>query len=140
MDSSRNTDVKDGFAVTEFLRIITAVYEEESEALLKAQNNPQHINYVVGKMMVKSKGQINPELAMKITKCIVESDLPNIRKIQINLSEIKKPVTNNKQHVCGNSYAVGNTGTVFVCMKEPNHKGKHSQRFRWPNKTKEVQK
>lgn len=69
--------------VSEFLTIITKVYDEEKEALLVAQTNPYTINYVVGKIMVKSKGQIDPTLALKITKCIVESDLPNTFKINV---------------------------------------------------------
>lgn len=70
--------------IREFLNVITDVCEEESTALLKAQSNPQHINYVIGKIMVKSKGEIDPNLALKITRCIVESDLPNNRKMNID--------------------------------------------------------
>lgn len=77
------TEEQNGFAITEFFRILTEVYNEELTALLYAQNNPQHINYVVGKIMVKSKGKINPDLALKITKCIVESDLPNTRSLKL---------------------------------------------------------
>lgn len=36
--------------ITEFFNVITEVYNEEREALLKSQKNPQHINYVVGKV------------------------------------------------------------------------------------------
>ena len=73
--------------VSEFFKIITDVYDEEKSALLDSQRNPNQINYVVGKIMVKSKGKIDPKLAMKITQCIVESDLPNNRKMDITHNE-----------------------------------------------------
>ena len=65
------------------LTLISKVYDEEKSALLEAQTNPQIINYVVGKLMVASKGKIDPALALKVTKCIVESNLPNNREIII---------------------------------------------------------
>jgi Asp-tRNA(Asn)/Glu-tRNA(Gln) amidotransferase B subunit len=69
--------------IGEFFDILEEVYTEESSALLKAQSSPQMVNYVVGKIMAKSLGKISPEMALTITKCIVDSDLPNTGKMII---------------------------------------------------------
>ncbi len=69
--------------VKEFLEITAQVYDENTKVYLSASKNPQNVNYLVGKMMVKSKGMINPELAMKVVKAIVESEIQNIFKTTI---------------------------------------------------------
>ena len=71
-------------SIGEQFNTMAKVYEEESEALSLAQKNPQTINYIVGKIMVASRGEIDPELAMKVTKIIVESSLPNNNKMVIS--------------------------------------------------------
>ena len=69
--------------VRSFFEVISETFDENREEFLDAQTDPNMINYLVGKIMVKSKGEINPELSMKVIKAIVESDLPNTFKMTL---------------------------------------------------------
>jgi len=69
--------------VTEFLTYIKEVYDENTEVFLKARSDSQLINYLVGKMMVKTKGTTDPKVTLNTIKAIVQSDLPGTFKIDI---------------------------------------------------------
>lgn len=56
----------------EFLEAIYRVSQENPLHFADTQNQSAHINYLVGKIMVETKGQCDPELAMKVVKIIVE--------------------------------------------------------------------
>jgi Glu-tRNA(Gln) amidotransferase subunit E-like FAD-binding protein len=73
----------------EVMNILYKVYEEESEYLLKAESNQQIINYIVGKIMVESKGRIDPRLAINMTKAVVLTDIPNTKTTSLELVESK---------------------------------------------------
>lgn len=75
----------DEITLKEFFQILEEVYEKDSDVLLQAESNPQMINYLVGKILQKSKGIINPMLAMDITNTIVKSGLVQIRKMEITV-------------------------------------------------------
>ena len=53
---------------SELLRIIREVISEESQAVLEAKSNPQTINYLVGKVMQKTKGKADPTLTLDLLK------------------------------------------------------------------------
>ncbi len=53
---------------TELLKIIEAVISEESQAVEQAKSNPQTINYLVGKVMQKTKGKADPKLTLSLLK------------------------------------------------------------------------
>ncbi|MCH9041319.1 MAG: Asp-tRNA(Asn)/Glu-tRNA(Gln) amidotransferase subunit GatB [Nitrosopumilus sp.] len=53
---------------SELLGIIKAVIFEESKAVEEAKSNPQTINYLVGKVMQKTKGKADPKLTLDLLK------------------------------------------------------------------------
>lgn len=67
--------------VVEFLNCIKEIFDENKDIFLKAQIDPQLINYLVGKVMVKTKGIADTKVTLNTIKAIVESDLPNTIKI-----------------------------------------------------------
>jgi len=73
---------QDKLTISEFLNSLSEVYDENKEDFLNAQNKPQLINYLMGKLMIKTKGKVNPVLALTIFKAVVNSDLPNNRKLK----------------------------------------------------------
>jgi len=52
----------------ELLAIIKEVISEESQAVEQAKSNPQTINYLVGKVMQKTKGKADPKLTLDLLK------------------------------------------------------------------------
>lgn len=53
---------------SELLGIIKQVISEESQAVKQAKSNPQTINYLVGKVMQKTKGKADPTLTLDLLK------------------------------------------------------------------------
>jgi len=53
---------------SELLKIIQEVITEESQAVEEAKSNPQTINYLVGKVMQKTKGKADPTLTLDLFK------------------------------------------------------------------------
>ena len=53
---------------SELLKIIQEVITEESQAVEEAKSNPQTINYLVGKVMQKTKGKADPKLTLDLFK------------------------------------------------------------------------
>jgi aspartyl-tRNA(Asn)/glutamyl-tRNA(Gln) amidotransferase subunit B len=53
---------------SELLKIIQEVISEESQAVEEAKSNPQTINYLVGKVMQKTKGKADPTLTLDLFK------------------------------------------------------------------------
>ncbi|MBA4718483.1 MAG: Asp-tRNA(Asn)/Glu-tRNA(Gln) amidotransferase subunit GatB [Nitrosopumilus sp.] len=53
---------------SELLEIIQKVISEESQAVEEAKSNPQTINYLVGKIMQKTKGKADPKLTLDLLK------------------------------------------------------------------------
>jgi len=53
---------------SELLKIIQEVISEESQAVEEAKSNPQTINYLVGKVMKKTKGKADPTLTLDLFK------------------------------------------------------------------------
>jgi len=53
---------------SELLQIIEAVISEEPQAVVEAKSNPQTINYLVGKVMQKTKGKADPQLTLDLLK------------------------------------------------------------------------
>ncbi|MGQ0638352.1 MAG: Asp-tRNA(Asn)/Glu-tRNA(Gln) amidotransferase subunit GatB, partial [Nitrososphaerota archaeon] len=49
-------------------KVIDDVFVEEQKAVAEAQNNPDTINYLVGKVMKKTKGKANPSLTLDLIK------------------------------------------------------------------------
>ena len=52
----------------ELLQIIEQVLSEESQAVEEAKSNPQTINFLVGKVMQKTKGKADPKLTLELLK------------------------------------------------------------------------
>jgi len=52
----------------ELLGSVTRVISEESKAVDEAKSNPQTINYLVGKVMQKTKGKADPTLTLNLLK------------------------------------------------------------------------
>ena len=52
----------------ELLKIVEQVISEEPQALAEAKSNPQTINFLVGKVMQKTKGKANPQLTLDLLK------------------------------------------------------------------------
>ena len=69
--------------VSDFLKTTLEVYNENTEQFLLAQQDPNLVNYLVGKFMVKTKGKADPKTTMDIIKVIVNSDLPNMREMEV---------------------------------------------------------
>ena len=57
---------------SELLGIIKAVISEESKAAEEAKSNPQTINFLVGKVMQKTKGKADPKLTLDLFKKEIE--------------------------------------------------------------------
>ncbi len=53
---------------SELLEIVSSVISEESKAVDEAKSNPQTINYLVGKVMQKTKGKADPTLTLNLLK------------------------------------------------------------------------
>jgi len=53
---------------SELLGIIQEVISEEPQAVEEAKSNPQTINYLVGKVMQKTKGKADPKLTLDLLK------------------------------------------------------------------------
>jgi aspartyl-tRNA(Asn)/glutamyl-tRNA(Gln) amidotransferase subunit B len=53
---------------SELTKIIELVISEESQAVEQAKSNPQTINYLVGKVMQKTKGKADPKLTLDLLK------------------------------------------------------------------------
>jgi len=53
---------------SELSGIISKVISEEPQAVEQAKSNPQTINYLVGKVMQKTKGKADPVLTLEILK------------------------------------------------------------------------
>ncbi len=53
---------------SELLVIIKEVISEEPQAAEQAKSNPQTINYLVGKIMQKTKGKADPTLTLDLLK------------------------------------------------------------------------
>jgi aspartyl-tRNA(Asn)/glutamyl-tRNA(Gln) amidotransferase subunit B len=53
---------------SELLEIIKQVISEEPQAVEQAKSNPQTINYLVGKVMQKTKGKAEPTLTLDLLK------------------------------------------------------------------------
>jgi aspartyl-tRNA(Asn)/glutamyl-tRNA(Gln) amidotransferase subunit B len=53
---------------SELLKIIKQVISEEPQAVEQAKSNPQTINYLVGKVMQKTKGKADPTLTLDLLK------------------------------------------------------------------------
>ena len=53
---------------SELSGIIAQVISEESQAVDQAKSNPQTINYLVGKVMKKTKGKADPGLTLNLLK------------------------------------------------------------------------
>jgi len=53
---------------SELLKIIESVISEEPQAVEQAKYNPQTINYLVGKVMQKTKGKADPKLTLDLLK------------------------------------------------------------------------
>ena len=49
-------------------KVIDDVFVEEQKAVAEAKNNPDTINYLVGKVMKKTKGKANPTLTLDLIK------------------------------------------------------------------------
>ena len=54
-------------------KIIDDVFSEEEKAVSEAKSNPDTINYLVGKVMQKTKGKANPALTLDIIKKKLDS-------------------------------------------------------------------
>ena len=53
---------------SELLKIINQVIKDEQQAVEQAKSNPQTINYLVGKVMQKTKGKADPKLTLDLLK------------------------------------------------------------------------
>ena len=53
---------------SELLEIVKQVISEESQAVEQAKSNPQTINFLVGKVMQKTKGKADPALTLNLLK------------------------------------------------------------------------
>ncbi|KFM20047.1 Aspartyl-glutamyl-tRNA amidotransferase subunit B protein [Marine Group I thaumarchaeote SCGC AAA799-P11] len=53
---------------SELLTIVKDVISEEPQAVEQAKSNPQTINYLVGKVMQKTKGKADPKLTLDLLK------------------------------------------------------------------------
>jgi len=53
---------------SEIENIIMQVFEEEKQAVLDAKENPETVNYLVGKVMQKTKGKADPTQTLELIK------------------------------------------------------------------------
>jgi aspartyl-tRNA(Asn)/glutamyl-tRNA(Gln) amidotransferase subunit B len=49
-------------------KIIDEVFKEEEKAVLEAKKNPDAVNYIVGKVMRKTKGKVDPTVTLEIIR------------------------------------------------------------------------
>ena len=49
-------------------KIIDEVFKEEEKAVLEAKQNPDTVNYIVGKVMRKTKGKADPSITLEIIR------------------------------------------------------------------------
>jgi aspartyl-tRNA(Asn)/glutamyl-tRNA(Gln) amidotransferase subunit B len=49
-------------------KIIDDVFKEEEKAVLEAKQNPDAVNYIVGKVMRKTKGRVDPSTTLEIIR------------------------------------------------------------------------
>lgn len=49
-------------------KIIAEVFKEEEKAVLEAKQNPDTVNYIVGKVMRKTKGKADPSITLEIIR------------------------------------------------------------------------
>ncbi|MFB5629060.1 MAG: Asp-tRNA(Asn)/Glu-tRNA(Gln) amidotransferase subunit GatB [Nitrosarchaeum sp.] len=57
---------------SELLKIVESVISEEPQAVEQAKSNTQTINYLVGKVMQKTKGKADPKLTLDLLKKKIE--------------------------------------------------------------------
>ena len=53
---------------SELIKIIQQVVKDEPQAVEQIKSNPQTINYLVGKVMQKTKGKADPKLTLDLLK------------------------------------------------------------------------
>jgi len=53
---------------SEILKMIDEVISEEKQAVEEAKTNPQTINFLVGKVMQKTKGKADPRITLNLLK------------------------------------------------------------------------
>ena len=53
---------------SELSGIVEQVISEEAQAVEQAKSNPQTINFLVGKVMQKTKGKADPTLTLNLLK------------------------------------------------------------------------
>ena len=53
---------------SEIESIIMQVFEEEKQAVTDAKENPETVNYLVGKVMQKTKGKADPAKTLELIK------------------------------------------------------------------------
>ena len=53
---------------SEIESIIMQVFDEEKQAVLDAKENPETVNYLVGKVMQKTKGKADPTKTLELIK------------------------------------------------------------------------
>ena len=53
---------------SEIENIIMKVFEEEKQAVLDAKENPETVNYLVGKVMQITKGKADPVKTLELIK------------------------------------------------------------------------
>ena len=63
-------NVSDG---SELLEIVKQVLSDEPQTVEQAKTNPQIINYLVGKVMQKTKGKADPKLTLDLLKKQIDS-------------------------------------------------------------------
>ncbi len=51
-----------------FVKLVEEVFAEEVDAVKEAKSNPDIINYLVGKVMKKTKGKADPTLTLDLIK------------------------------------------------------------------------
>ena len=61
-------DLDNRLCESELLKIIESVISEEPQAVEQAKSNPQTINFLVGKVMQKTKGKADPKLTLDLFK------------------------------------------------------------------------
>ncbi len=54
--------------ISEILKAVNDVFTEESKAVEQAKTNPETINYLVGKVMQKTKGKADPKKTLELVK------------------------------------------------------------------------
>lgn len=57
---------------SELIQIVQQVISEETQAVEQAKSNPQTINFLVGKIMQKTKGKADPKLTLDLLKKEIE--------------------------------------------------------------------